>query len=147
MKVFVGSDHAGFARKGALVKALEDMGQAVVDLGTHSEDSADYPIFGQAVGRAVAAEEGTLGVVTCGSGVGISIAANKVQGVRCVLCADVQTVRQAREHGGINVLALAGRGDDLPELKPMLEAFFETKVDETERHARRRNQLDAMKGE
>lgn len=142
--IFIGSDHAGFDRKNEVKTTLEAMGHTVEDLGTHTAESTDYPIYGKAVGEAVVAKEGSLGVVVCGSGVGISIAANKVPGIRCVLCDSPKTVTQAREHGGINVLALAGKGSDMPDLKEMLTTFLTTTVDNAERHVRRRDMLDAM---
>ena len=110
MKWFAGSDHAGFALKQALVAVLRALGDEVEDLGTHGEQSVDYPDFGAAVGRAVVGAHGAaLGLVVCGSGIGISIAANKIAGVRCALVHDSYTAEVARQHNDANVVALGAR--------------------------------------
>ncbi|HEY4244202.1 MAG TPA: ribose 5-phosphate isomerase B [Kofleriaceae bacterium] len=109
MKWYAGADHAGFALKDALVDVLRKLGDEVVDLGTSSDASVDYPVFGRAVGERVAAEAGTRGLVVCGSGIGISIAANKVHGVRCALCHDTYTAQVARMHNDANIIALGAR--------------------------------------
>lgn len=109
MKVAVGCDHAGFDLKGVVKSVLERLGAEVLDLGTHSKESVDYPDYGEKVGRAVAAGEADLGVVICGTGIGISIAANKVPGVRAALCHDVYSARMSRAHNDANVLALGAR--------------------------------------
>jgi len=109
MKWYAGSDHAGFQLKQALVTFLRAQGDEVIDVGTTNETSCDYPAFGAEVGRRVAAEQGVLGLVVCGTGIGISIAANKVPGVRAALAHDAFTAEKAREHNDANVLALGAR--------------------------------------
>jgi ribose 5-phosphate isomerase B len=109
MKWYAGSDHAGLALKRALVATLRELGDEVVDVGTNDEASVDYPDFGAEVGRRVAAEPGTLGLVTCGSGIGIGIAANKIAGVRCALVHDTYTAELSRQHNDANVIAMGGR--------------------------------------
>jgi ribose 5-phosphate isomerase B len=109
MKWYAGSDHAGFQLKQALVKFLRDQGDEVIDVGTTSEASCDYPVFGAEVGKRVAGEESALGLVICGTGIGISIAANKVPGVRAALAHNAFTAEKAREHNDANVLALGAR--------------------------------------
>jgi ribose 5-phosphate isomerase B len=110
MKIALGSDHAGFDLKDALAATLVSWGYEVLDCGTHDGvASVDYPDFGAAVGRAVASGDADLGVAVCGSGIGISIAANKVPGVRAALVHDVTSAHLAREHNHANVLCLGSR--------------------------------------
>lgn len=109
MRIALGSDHAGFPLKVAVAKHLADGGYDVIDLGTDSEASVDYPAFCAAVGRAVVGGEADRGIVMGGSGQGEAIAANKVHGVRAALCLDEFTARLAREHNDANVLSLGGR--------------------------------------
>ena len=109
MKWFAGSDHAGFRLKKVLIEALVELGDEVVDVGTASEDSTDYPQYGADVGRKVVEETGTLGFVVCGTGIGISIAANKIDGVRAAVCHDDFTAAAARAHNDANVIALGAR--------------------------------------
>jgi len=109
MKWYAGSDHAGFQLKQALVRFLREKGDEVIDVGTSNEESCDYPAFGAEVGRRVVAEHGTLGLIVCGTGIGISIAANKVPGVRAALAHDAFTAEKAREHNDANVLSLGAR--------------------------------------
>jgi ribose 5-phosphate isomerase B len=109
MKWIVGSDHAGFRLKQLMIAVLKELGDEVVDVGTNSEDSCVYPQFGAEVGKRVAAEPGTFGLVICGTGIGISIAANKVKGVRAALAHDDFTAAASRAHNDANVLALGAR--------------------------------------
>jgi ribose 5-phosphate isomerase B len=109
MKWYAGSDHAGLQLKLALVAKLNELGDEVVDVGTHDEQSVDYPDFGVEVGKRVVGEPGTMGLVTCGSGIGIGIAANKIHGVRCALVHDSYTAQVSREHNDANVIAMGGR--------------------------------------
>ncbi len=109
MKWFAGSDHAGFQLKQAMVAMLRELGDEVVDIGTTNEESVDYPHFGAEVGRRVVAEPGTRGLIVCGTGIGISIAANKVDGVRAALVHDVFTAEASRAHNDANVVSLGAR--------------------------------------
>jgi ribose 5-phosphate isomerase B len=109
MKWYAGSDHAGFLLKQSLVKFLREQGDEVIDVGTDSEASCDYPAFGAEVGRRVVGDHGSLGLIVCGTGIGISIAANKVPGVRAALCHDAFTAEKAREHNDANVISLGAR--------------------------------------
>ncbi len=125
-KIAIGSDHAGFEGKEAAKKAIADLGIEIDDKGTNTLDSVDYPDFGAAVGRAVVNGEVDRGVVICGSGIGISIAANKVPGVRAALCWNEETARLAREHNDANVLCMGARFIE-PELAArMIRTFMET---------------------
>jgi ribose 5-phosphate isomerase B len=113
-RIVVGSDHAGFCVKERIKKYLEGAGYPVEDVGTHSEESVDYPDYAKAVGERVAAGNDSLGVLVCATGIGVSIAANKVEGIRAALAHDSLTARRAREHNDANVIALGGRivGED-----------------------------------
>ena len=125
-RISIGSDHAGFSVKEAIKKYLENAGYAVDDQGTGSEDSVDYPDFGKAVGERVASKQADLGIAVCGSGIGISIAANKVPGIRAALAHDVVTAQLAREHNDANVLALGARIVTPATALEMVQAFLNT---------------------
>ena len=142
MKVVVGSDHAGFPLKEHLKKALGEWGHDVIDLGTHSTESTDYPEYGAAVGKKVI-ELGARGLCVCGSGIGISIAANKVPGVRAALVTDATAARLAREHNDANVLCLGERLIGRAVAEDALKAFLDTPF-AGGRHERRVKQLDAL---
>ena len=126
MRVALGSDHAGFDLKVLLAATLAGWGHEVVDVGTaNGVDSVDYPDFGAAVGRAVTSGRADLGVAICGSGIGISIAANKVPGVRAALAHDATSARLAREHNHANVLCLGARLIGPPVAVDALEAWLD----------------------
>ena len=105
----IGSDHGGYELKRAVMRHLAERGIEYRDFGTFSSESCDYPDYGEAVGRAVASGECERGIVICGTGIGISISANKVRGVRCALCGDCYSAQMAREHNDANMLALGAR--------------------------------------
>ncbi|OUM95249.1 MAG: ribose 5-phosphate isomerase B [Firmicutes bacterium ZCTH02-B6] len=109
MRIAIGSDHAGFELKKELAAHLEAAGYSVVDMGTESRESCDYPDYAQRVAEAVAAGQYDRGILVCGTGIGMSIAANKVPGVRAALCAEPFSARMAREHNDANVLCLGAR--------------------------------------
>jgi len=134
--VAVGADHAGFLLKQHLKEWLVAEGHRVVDAGTNSSDSVDYPDFAAAVGRAVSAGEAERGLLVCGTGIGMVIAANKVPGIRAGVCGDVETARLSRQHNDLNVLALAGRTTPLDRAIAIVRAWFETPF-EGGRHQRR----------
>jgi ribose 5-phosphate isomerase B len=130
MRIAVGSDHAGFDLKSTLVRHLADAGHQVIDVGTDSSDvSVDYPEFGAAVGRAVAEGRAERGVCVCGTGIGISIAANKVEGIRAALVHDVTTAGLARRHNDANVVCLGGRTTGVAEAIDAVDTFFSTSFD------------------
>jgi ribose 5-phosphate isomerase B len=143
MKLAFGSDHAGFALKSELVAQVEAAGHEVLDLGTHSEDRVDYPDFGEAVGRAVASGRADLGVCVCGSGIGISMAANKVAGVRAAVVSDVTSARLAREHNDANVVCFGQRLIGPEVAREALDVFLATAF-EGGRHAPRVAKLDRL---
>jgi len=146
MKVAFGCDHAGFGLKEAVISTLKRLGAEIIDFGTYSLDSVDYPDFGERVGKAVASGEADLGVVICGTGIGISIAANKVPGVRAALCHDVYSARMSRAHNNANVLALGARviGPGLAEA--IVEAWLGTEF-EGGRHANRVAKIERLERE
>ena len=144
MKISLGCDHGGYALKEHIKAYLESKGHEVVDCGTYSTDSCDYPIFGEAAARKVQSGECERGIVICTTGIGISIAANKVKGIRCAHCTDSLSAEMTRRHNDANVLAL-GAGITGPNLaKRIVEVFLNTEF-EGGRHARRVAQLDAIR--
>lgn len=140
MKISIGSDHAGFDLKEHLKNYLEEEGYEVIDEGTYSLESVDYPDFGKKVGKRVADKEADRGLVVCGSGIGISIAANKVPGIRCALVSEPLSARLSRQHNDANVLALGGRLIGLEMAKECLKVFLQTDF-EGGRHQRRIDKL------
>ena len=142
-KIAVASDHGGFALKETIKTHLIERGYEVSDLGTHSEESVDYPVYGKACAEAVASGEAELGVVCCGTGIGISIAANKVKGIRCGLCTSVEMAHLTKQHNNANMIALGGRTTE-PELAiAIVDEWLDTEF-EGGRHQRRIDMLDAM---
>lgn len=143
MKIAIASDHGGFQLKEELKKYLEGRQIEVLDLGTDSEESVDYPAFGKACGEAVASGKADRGIVCCGTGIGISIAANKVKGIRCALCTDVHMAEMTRKHNDANILAMGGRTTPLEEALKITEVWLDTEF-EGGRHQRRVDMLDEM---
>ena len=141
MKIVIGCDHAGFPLKEEVKQKLIDAGHEVIDVGTHSSDSVDYPIYGKAVGRAVADGEAERGIVICGSGIGISIACNKVKGVRCALCTSGEMAERCRRHNNANVIAMGARMISKELAFAMVDKWLETEF-EGGKHLRRINMLD-----
>lgn len=109
MKIALGCDHGGYELKETVKKHLEEKGYEILDLGCHSTQSVNYPVYGKAVGNAVVNKKADYGIVICGTGIGISIAANKVKGVRAALCMNTTMARLTREHNNANVLAMGAR--------------------------------------
>jgi ribose 5-phosphate isomerase B len=138
--VALGADHAGVALKAALRTALEAAGHGALDLGTDGTDSVDYPDFADAVARAVQDRRARFGVLVCGTGIGISIAANRHRGIRCALAHDATTARLAREHNDANVLALGARIVGTEVALDALHAFLNTRFAGA-RHERRVRKL------
>jgi len=142
-RIAIGPDHAGFSVKETIRKYLESADYAVSDLGTSSEDSVDYPDYGKAVGECVISKQADMGIAVCGSGIGISIAANKVPGIRAALAHDVNTARLAREHNDANVLALGGRIVTGETAIEMVQVFLTTAY-LGGRHQRRLDKITAI---
>lgn len=143
MLIAIASDHGGFELKETIKKHLRERGEKFVDLGTNSTESVDYPVFGKACAEAVASGKAEMGIVVCGTGIGISIAANKVKGIRCGLCTSVEMASLTRRHNNANILALGGRTTE-PELAiEIVDTFLDTEF-EGGRHKRRTDMLDDM---
>jgi ribose 5-phosphate isomerase B len=145
-RIAIGADHAGYPVKESIKKYLESAGYAVDDEGTWSEESVDYPDYGKAVGERVAAKQDDYGIVVCASGIGISIAANKVAGVRAALAHDVTTARLSREHNDANVLAMGGRVVTDALAIEMVKTFLSTPFAHG-RHQRRIDKIAEMEKE
>lgn len=143
LKVAFGCDHAGFALKDAVVSAVKALGHEILDFGTHSQEPVDYADFGASAAKAVAAGEADLGIVICGTGIGISIAANKIRGIRAALCSDTYSARMSREHNNANVLALGARVVG-PGLAEEIVKIFLTTEFAGGRHASRVAKISAL---
>ena len=143
MRIGIASDHAGFDLRQTVIAHLAEIGHQVVDFGADTKESTDYPIYGGRVGKAVASGLVDRGVAICGSGVGISISANKVRGVRCVLCSEPYSAVMSRRHNNANVVAFGARivGPDMA--CAIVDAFLETSY-EGGRHARRVGEITAL---
>jgi ribose 5-phosphate isomerase B len=144
MKMVIGSDHAGFELKNAMGDLLRSLGHSVLDVGAFNENPSDYPDFAEAVGRAVLEGKGERGLLVCGSGVGVSVAANKIPGIRAGMCHDTYSAHQGVEHDDMNVLVLGSRivGEKLAE--DLVKAFLGAKFSGDERHLRRLNKVKAI---
>ena len=146
MKIAIGSDHGGYDLKEQVKTWLQEMGHEVEDFGCHGKESCDYPDFGAAAARAVASGQCEKGVVICTTGIGISMTANKVKGIRCALCGDPWSAEMTRRHNDANMLAI-GAGVVGPQLaRQILEAFL-THDFEGGRHQRRVDKLMALENQ
>lgn len=140
--IAIGSDHGGYDLKQRVIQYLGENGYEVKDVGCHSKASCDYPVFGHAVAEAVTAGECEKGIVICTTGIGISISANKVAGVRCALCSDTLSAKMTRLHNDANVLAMGAGivGENLA--LDIVETFLKTAFSGEERHQRRIDQIE-----
>lgn len=141
--IAIGSDHGGFDMKEIIKKHLESRGFDVKDMGTYDKSSCDYPVFGKAVAEEVAKGNAEKGIVVCTTGIGISISANKVPGIRCALCSEPLSAKMTRLHNDANVLAIGGAmiGENLA--KEIVDVFIDTEFSGEERHQRR---IDLIEG-
>jgi len=139
-KVFIGSDHAGFQMK---ERIKDELGSdfEFIDMGTNSEESVDYPVYAEKVGENVVAYSDSEGVLVCGNGVGIAIAANKINGVRCGLAFDIDSAKHAKLHNDANMVSVAGRSPMMDDPVEIVRAFLSTEFSGEERHARRVKQM------
>jgi ribose 5-phosphate isomerase B len=144
MKIAIASDHGGYRLKEYLKEHLAKRGEEVVDLGTDSEESTDYPAFGRACGEAVAGGEAERGVVCCGTGIGVSIAANKVRGVRCAVCTNAFMAEMSARHNDANIIALGGRVLDNEAAAELVDIWLDTPFEGGGRHKRRVDALNSM---
>jgi ribose 5-phosphate isomerase B len=141
MEIHLGADHRGFELKQEIAAYLDELGHTVVDHGTHNAERTDYPAFGRKVGEAVAHKQDVLGIVVCGSGVGISIAANKVPGVRCAVCWCEHIAEYSHRHNHANVLAFSADLQTIASIRRCLDAYFAAEP-EGGRHAERVQMLE-----
>ena len=139
-KIAFAGDHAGFELKGTLISYVQSLGYEALDLGTYSDDSVDYPDYGQKMGEAITNGDAPIGIAVCGSGIGISIAINRFEKARCALCHVPHAAEMARRHNDANVLALGARFVDVDTAKEIVDTFLNTEF-EGGRHARRVDKL------
>jgi ribose 5-phosphate isomerase B len=143
MRIAIGSDHAGYDLKQAVAPLLRDAGHEIVDVGTDSSESVDYPVYASRAAHLFADGEAERAVIVCGSGVGVSITANKVDGVRAVNAHDPDEAEMSRRHNDANVLTLAGRRLDADQAEPIVERFLGTDF-EGGRHERRVEEISSV---
>ena len=146
MTISIGSDHAGFRYKGIIARILSGRGIDLIDRGTDSDASVDYPDYAVAVARDVAEGRAGFGVLVCGSGIGVAITADKVSGVRAANCVTPEMARLAREHNDANVLAIGERIVAEEDIEPIVEAFLSTDPSSNERHRRRIEKIHELTG-
>jgi ribose 5-phosphate isomerase B len=144
MKIVIGSDHAGFALKNSAGDLLRSLGHQVLDVGAFNENPSDYPDFAEAVGRAVLDGRAERGVLICGSGVGASVAANKLIGIRAAVCHDTYSAHQGVEHDDMNVLVLGSRVIGVKLAEDLVKSYLGAKFTNEERHARRIAKIRAL---
>ena len=142
--IALGSDHGGFELKQTIIAYLEEKGIEYKDFGTYDTNSCDYPIFGRKAAEAVASGECEKGIVICTTGIGISITANKVKGIRCALCSEPHSARLTREHNDANVLALGGALIGADMAIDIVETFLNTPFSGLEKHSRRISEIADM---
>ena len=141
MKIIIGNDHSAVEMKNELVKYLEEMGHEVINVGTDETTSVDYPVFGKAVCKKVLENENSLGIAICGTGIGISIACNKVKGIRAGLCSESFSASMTRKHNIANVLCLGARVTGIELAKDIVKTFIEEDF-EGGRHQKRIDMLE-----
>lgn len=146
MKIAIGSDHAGFPYKEPVAARLKERGIDVVDVGTDSTVSTDYPLYAFRVAEAVAGKSADLGVLICGTGVGMSIAANKVKGIRAAAVQSAFAATAVREHNDANVLCVGSRTNTLPEVLSFLDAWLDAVPITGERHLKRIKMISDFEG-
>jgi ribose 5-phosphate isomerase B len=144
MKIVIGSDHAGFQLKVAMGDLLRSMNQEVLDVGAFNENPSDYPDFAEAVGRAILDRKAERGVLICGSGVGASVAANKLTGIRAAVCHDSYSAHQGVEHDDMNVLVLGSRIIGVKLAEDLVKAYLAAKFTNEDRHVRRLAKVKAL---
>ena len=140
MRIGIGNDHSAVEMKQEVMKFLQDLGYEVVNYGTDSTESCNYPVYGEKVARAVLAKEVDLGIVICGTGVGISLAANKVKGIRAVVCSEPYSARLSRQHNNTNILAFGARVVGIELAKMIVEEWLNAEF-EGGRHQERVNMI------
>lgn len=144
MKIALGTDHAGLKHKEAIKKLAESMDIEVLDKGTGSNESVDYPDFGEKVGLAVCKGQADMGILICGTGIGISLAANKIKNIRAAVCWNEETVSLAREHNNANILCMGARFIPVSKSVDMAKIFLTTDFSNDKRHIRRVDKITAI---
>ena len=144
MHIVIGADHAGFELKQLIGDYLRHLGHDIVDVGTNSDDPVDYPDYAEAVSKVVVAGRAERGVLICGSGVGTSVSANKIPGIRAGLCHNTYAARQGVEHDDMNVLVLGARVIGVALARELVDAFLSAKFNGEERHRRRVEKIKAL---
>jgi len=144
MKIVIGSDHAGFALKNSMGDLIRSLGHSVLDVGAFNENPSDYPDFAEAVGRAVLDGRAERGVLICGSGVGASVAANKLIGIRAAVCHDTYSGHQGVEHDNMNVLVMGSRVIGVNLAEDIVRAYLAANFTNEERHVRRLAKVHAL---
>jgi RpiB/LacA/LacB family sugar-phosphate isomerase len=144
MKIVIGSDHAGFQLKTAMGDLLRSLNQEVLDVGAFNENPSDYPDFAEAVGRAILERKAERGVLICGSGVGASVAANKLTGIRAAVCHDSYSAHQGVEHDDMNILVLGSRIIGVKLAEDLVKAYLAAKFTNEDRHVRRLAKIKAL---
>ena len=144
MRIVIGSDHAGFALKSKMSDVVRALGHDVLDVGAFNENPSDYPDFAELVGHAIAEGKSDRGVLVCGSGVGVSVAANKISGIRAAVCHDTYSAHQGVEHDDMNIMVLGSRivGEKLAE--DLVTSFLRAQFTNEARHVRRLNKVKAL---
>ena len=137
MRVVLGSDHAGFEMKQEMLKYVRDLGHVVVDVGAHDTSASDYPDYAEALGTAILKNKAERGILICGSGVGASVAANKIPGIRAGACHDCYSAHQGVEHDNMNVLVLGSRVIGIALARDLVSIFLDATFSNEDRHLRR----------
>ena len=146
MKIAIGNDHIALAMKNEIMSYLAEKEHEVINFGTDSADRCDYPVYGERVARAVAAGEAELGILICGTGVGISIAANKVKGIRAVVCSEPYSAKLSREHNDTNILAFGARVVGIDLAKMIVDSWLGARF-EGGQHQKRVDMLNSIRGQ
>lgn len=147
MKILLASDHAGFRYKALLLKEIEEQGYTVIDLGTYDETPTDYPDQAATMANALLNNEGDKGIIICGSGVGVSVAANKFRGIRAGVCHDTYSAHQCVEHDNVNLLCLGERVIGIELAREIVFAFLKASFSNAPRHIRRLEKIDALENQ
>jgi ribose 5-phosphate isomerase B len=144
MKIAIGNDHRGYYLKKKIMLYLEGHGYEVIDCGTDTEDSVDYPIYAKKVANKILNKEATYGILICGTGIGMSIAANKIKGIRCAKVSNIEEAKLTRIDNDANILALSYKQK---EVENIVDAFLTTETSLEERHMRRRNLIEELEND
>ncbi|MFA7076051.1 MAG: ribose 5-phosphate isomerase B [Candidatus Izemoplasmatales bacterium] len=147
MRIAIGADHAGYEYKKALVDYLQEKGHEIMDFGTNTDEATDYPDFAVLVAKAVSMEKAEFGILVCGTGIGMSIAANKVKGVRAAVVSTKFTAESSKTHNHANVITFGSRVNTISEVIEFLEIFMTTKISTEQRHIARVEKIGKFEDE